>query len=135
MNTKGCIKKEHNILMNKNSKKSKTKKIDYLYNYNILKKKIMMNLKSKFDTLPYELVNYIWELEGSRENNYKLCLNQMNEMFKKFVSICNVARATSSVGEYNAFQFLSNYVDHPHKYYLKKNREKIAFHFVFKDEA
>ena len=93
---------------------------------------------TKLNLLPKELLNYIWNFEGTREERYNKCVVELNDIFNKF----NKAYTTAVNLDYNQryrmiwpmaymnsnpTEFLYTYTNKEHRYFLKKIRENVAF--------
>ena len=98
---------------------------------------------TKLNLLPKELLNYIWNFEGTREERYNKCVVELNDIFNKF----NKAYSTAVTLDYNhryrmiwpmaymnnnPSKFLYTYTNKEHHYFLKKIRENVAFQKAIK---
>ena len=98
---------------------------------------------TKLNLLPKELLNYIWNFEGTREERYNKCIVELNDIFNKF----NKAYSTAVTLDYNhryrmiwpmaymnnnPSKFLYTYTNKEHHYFLKKIRENVAFQKAIK---
>ena len=93
---------------------------------------------TKLNLLPKELLNYIWNFEGTREERYNKCVVELNEIFSKFNKAYTSAVNLDYNQRYrmiwpmaymnsNPSEFLYTYTNKEHHYFLKKIRENIAF--------
>tara|TARA_Y100001970_G_C13972304_1_gene718848 strand:+ start:395 stop:703 length:309 start_codon:yes stop_codon:yes gene_type:complete len=98
---------------------------------------------TKLNLLPKELLNYIWNFEGTREERYNKCVSELNVIFNRF----NKAYSTAFTLDYNQkyrmiwplaymnsnpTEFLYTYKNKEHRYFLKKIRENVAFQKAIK---
>ena len=98
-------------------------------------------INTTLNSLPIELLNYIWTFEGTKEDRYNKCVSELNDIFSKF----NKAYKTAVTLDYNhryrmiwpmrymnsnPSEFLYTYTNKEHHYYLKKIRENNAFYRI-----
>ena len=83
-------------------------------------------IKTKLNLLPIELLNYIWNFEGTREDRYNKCVIELNDIFNKFNKLFSNAQAMKGrwpMNEMLPVKFLRTYQNKPHNYFLKKTKE------------
>ena len=87
-------------------------------------------INTKLNLLPIELLNYIWNFEGTREDRYNKCVIELNNIFNKFNKVFSNAQAMIIIGkgrwpmnEMLPIKFLRTYQNKPHHYFLEKIKE------------
>ena len=83
-------------------------------------------INTKLNLLPIELLNYIWNFEGTREDRYNKCIIELNDIFNKFNKLFSTAQAMRGSWPMNEMlptKFLYTYQNKEHHYFLKKIKE------------
>lgn len=74
------------------------------------------------NTLPEELIDYIWCFDGTKEKNYSNCINELNENIQRYNKLLLI-----SVSNRLSCWFSREYNNNEHKFLLFKLRERRIF--------